>query len=76
MRIISIKTLKDFYEMPEYRDSKSHLESWYAEARHATWRTPAEIKRQYANGSIIHGNHLCSLSRAIMPGGEFITTRA
>ena len=56
MRIISIKTLKDFYETPEYRDSKSHLESWYAEARHATWRTPVEIKQQYANGSNIHNN--------------------
>jgi len=56
MHIISIKTLKGFYETPQYRDSKLHLESWYAEASHAEWRNPAEIKQQYANGSIIHDN--------------------
>lgn len=56
MHIISRKTLKDFYEIPEYRDSKSHLEAWIVEVRHATWKTPAEIKQQYANGSIIHDN--------------------
>lgn len=56
MHIISRKTLIEFFETPEYHDSKSSLEAWIAEARHATWKTPAEIKQQYANGSIIHDN--------------------
>ncbi|MGV8025416.1 MAG: type II toxin-antitoxin system HigB family toxin [Anaerolineaceae bacterium] len=53
MRIISRKTLKEFYERPEYRDSKASLEAWFAEANHATWRNPAEIKQQHASGSIL-----------------------
>lgn len=56
MRIISRKALKEFYKRPEYRDSKPHLEAWCAEARNAAWRTPAEIKQQYASGSVIHNN--------------------
>lgn len=53
MRIISNKTLKQFYENPLYSDSKSSLQSWYHEALKASWQTPNEIKAQYKNASII-----------------------
>ena len=56
MRIISRKTLKDFWEKPEYRDSEAHLKSWLVEARNALWKNPPEVKQQYANGSIIHNS--------------------
>ena len=42
--------------MPRYRDSENHLKAWFAEAGSAEWKTPAEIKRQYGSGSIIHGS--------------------
>ncbi len=65
MRIFSRKTLKEFWELPNYINSEQPLKSWYDEAKKATWETPNEIKAQYANASIlkegrvvfnIHGN--------------------
>ena len=56
MRIVARKTIKEFWEIPEYRDAQSHLESWYAEACNANWKNPAEVKRQFGNGSVIKGS--------------------
>jgi mRNA interferase HigB len=65
MRIISIKTLKDFYEQSLYKDSKNSLESWHQEVLKANWNNPNEVKKQFGNASIvgdgrvvfnIHGN--------------------
>lgn len=53
MRIISKKTLKDFYEQPKYRDSKNALESWYKEVLKLEWTNPNEIKNMYKNASIV-----------------------
>ena len=53
MRIISKKTLKDFYEQPKYSDSKSALESWHKEVLKLDWSTPNEIKEMYRSASII-----------------------
>ena len=54
MRVISRKKLKSFYE--QHADAKSALEAWYAEAKHAEWRTPQDIKAKYATASIV-ANH-------------------
>lgn len=63
MRIISVKTLKLFWDR-EYLAEQA-LRSWYDEAEKATWKTPQELKQQYINASIlsekrvifnIHGN--------------------
>jgi len=53
MRIISKKTLKDFYENPKYLDSKSALESWHKEVLKLNWSNPNEIKEMYRSASII-----------------------
>jgi len=53
MRIISKKTLKDFYEQSKYRDSKSALESWHKEVLKLDWNSPNEIKEMYRNASVI-----------------------
>jgi mRNA interferase HigB len=58
MRIIAQRTLKAFYEQSRYRDSQAPLESWYAEARSASWSAPADIKEQYRSASIIPGNRV------------------
>ena len=49
--IISRKKLIDFWQ--RFPDAKEALESWYAEAKAANWQTPAEIKAQYRNASIL-----------------------
>ncbi|MEA1956357.1 MAG: type II toxin-antitoxin system HigB family toxin [Campylobacterota bacterium] len=53
MKIISKKTLKDFYKQSKYSDSRSALEAWHKEVLKLDWDNPNEIKQMYANASII-----------------------
>jgi len=53
MRIISKKTLKDFYEQSIYTDSKSALEAWHKEVLKLNWNNPNEVKEMYRSASII-----------------------
>ncbi len=53
MRIISKKTLKDFYEQSKYSDSKNTLEAWHKEVLKLDWNNPNEIKAMYRSSSII-----------------------
>ena len=58
MRIIARSTLKQFYQISEYRDAKGPLEAWYAETKHADWETPIDIKNKYRSASILHNNRV------------------
>ena len=57
MRVIARKMLKEFCETRkghrDYKALKSAVDSWYAEARKAAWKTPAELKAKFRNASII-----------------------
>jgi len=53
MRIISKKTIKDFFEIPGYSDSKNALEAWHREVLKLDWNNQNEIKARYASASII-----------------------
>ena len=63
MRILARRTLREFGEI--HPAARPGLEAWYADARHATWRSPMAVKAVYRNASIlpnqrvvfnIHGN--------------------
>lgn len=63
MRVIAVKTLKDYSVL--FPQAKQALLSWYEEAETADWNSPNELKLQYRNASIlndrrvvfnIHGN--------------------
>ncbi|HEY5259261.1 MAG TPA: type II toxin-antitoxin system HigB family toxin [Rhabdochlamydiaceae bacterium] len=56
MRIISRKTLRDFYE--KHSDSKASLEAWFHEAVDAEWKSPADIKRRYPSVDVLPGNRV------------------
>jgi len=65
MRIISRKTLREFWEQSNCTDSEQPLKAWYDEVTKVDWKKPSEIKAQYKNASIlkdsrvvfnIHGN--------------------
>ena len=56
MRIISRKTLKDFWD--RHPDAQQSLQAWYDDARHAEWNSPAEIKSTYRNASFIANNRV------------------
>lgn len=51
MRVISRKRLIDFYL--DHPDAKSHLESWFHEARAADWKTSSEVKQRYPSSSMV-----------------------
>ena len=51
MRIIAVKTLKDYWE--EWPQAKQALLSWYEEAETAEWHHPNELKDQYRNASVL-----------------------
>lgn len=38
--------------------ARKQFDAWLAEAMVAEWKTPAEVKRQYALASVIGGNRL------------------
>lgn len=53
MRVISVSTLKAFWECPDYRNAEEALRSWLEEAQAASWQQPADIKAQYRHASIL-----------------------
>jgi mRNA interferase HigB len=56
VRIIARRALREFWE--RHPDAEQLLRAWYHDARNADWRSPADIKRVYANASIIAGNRV------------------
>jgi mRNA interferase HigB len=57
VRIIAKRTLRQFWERnPRFADAKRALEDWYAQVSQADWATPAEVKTQYGDVSILKGS--------------------
>lgn len=56
MRIIALKTLREFWEKhPNVRQS---LQAWHEDAKHAVWQSPSDIKAIYRNASIVANNRV------------------
>ncbi len=54
MRIIALSTLKNFWEKnPDYADSKEPILAWYRYSLAADWNSPAEVKSDFGNASIL-----------------------
>lgn len=51
MRVISVSTLRAFWELN--RPAEQPLKAWHEEAKNATWTQPAEIKAQYRSASVL-----------------------
>jgi mRNA interferase HigB len=56
MRVIAVKTLKDYAN--EFQQAEQALFSWYDEASAAEWNTPAELKAQYRNASVLNNKRV------------------
>ena len=54
MRIISRKTLKDFWE--RHADATEPLKAWFHEARAADWKSFQDIKARYCSADVLPGN--------------------
>lgn len=50
-RIIAKRTLREFWN--KHPDSEQYLKTWYLTAKHADWNSPNDIKKFYANASIL-----------------------
>ncbi len=57
MRVIARKTLRRFIDRlkgnKDYKAVKSALDAWFHEALRARWHSPADVRRNYANASIV-----------------------
>lgn len=56
MKVIAIGTLRTFWD--RHPDAEQPLKAWHDEARHATWKTPQDIKRHYASASFVGRNRV------------------
>jgi mRNA interferase HigB len=54
MRIFSRRTLRAFWE--SHRDAEQPLRAWFAEAKKADWKQPADILRDYSNSRVLGKN--------------------
>jgi mRNA interferase HigB len=53
MRIIAFRTLREFFEKPDYADSEISLRAWYHDAKVSGWKNSNDLKLQYKNASIV-----------------------
>lgn len=56
MRIVAKRTLLNF--IAQHAQAEQALLAWHAEAAKANWKTPQNIKDQYASVSFIGRNHV------------------
>jgi len=56
MRIISHKTLREFWE--KHPDARQQLQAWYVDVKHSNCPPPTEIKRIYPNTSFLANNRV------------------
>lgn len=51
MRIIARRTLREFFDRQP--KAKPGLEAWYAEAKHAKWKSPTDVLSQFPKARIV-----------------------
>ena len=56
MRVISVKTLRNFWVV--HPDARQALLAWHDEARMAAWKQPAGIKAHYASATILRNRRV------------------
>jgi mRNA interferase HigB len=56
MRVISRRTLKDFWD--GHADAEQALKAWFHEAKAAEWRSFTDIKARYGAADLLPGNRV------------------
>lgn len=56
MRIVAKKTLKIFWD--QHKDCENALKIWFHETERSIWKTPNDVKRQFASASILESNRV------------------
>jgi len=55
-RIFAKSTLRQFWE--KHSDSEQYLKTWYDTAMSSDWKTPNDVKKTYANASILKDSRI------------------
>ena len=55
-RIFAKRTLREHWE--KYPDSEQNLKTWYYTAMNSNWETPYDVKRSFANASILKNRRI------------------
>jgi mRNA interferase HigB len=55
-RIFAKGTLREFWE--RHPEVEHPLKVWYEDVLDATWKSPADVKKQYATASILKGGRI------------------
>ena len=59
MRIIARSTLKAFWRgNPDCADAEQPLLAWYRFVSKAAWKSPADVKRDFRNASVLKGGRV------------------
>ena len=58
MRIIAIKTIKNFWSKSRYQDSEQSLKSWVDHIKKVKWQKSHDVKNKYPKASIIDNNRV------------------
>jgi len=59
VRIIALSTLKAFWESnPAYANAMQATLAWYRHTLKADWSTPAEVKQDFRNASILKDSRI------------------
>jgi mRNA interferase HigB len=53
MRIISVGTLKAFWDQPAYRDAEQPLRTWVKVVKTARWADPPAVKQMFGSADIL-----------------------
>ncbi len=54
MRVIALSTLRDFWSgKAAYPDAREPTLAWYRQVLNSDWRSPADVKREFASASIL-----------------------
>ena len=56
MRIIAVKTLREFWK--QYPSAEQPLKTWVEDVQDAEWQSPQEVKAKYRHASIITGKRI------------------
>jgi mRNA interferase HigB len=56
MRVISRKSLKDFWE--KHADAEQPLKAWFHETKHADWKSFNDIRSHYRSADLLSGHRV------------------
>ena len=56
MRIFARATLRDFWLL--YPETGQYLKTWFETASNSHWKTPNDVKQNYANSSILKDSRI------------------